>query len=219
MRDFDLIIFDLDGVLVDSETLSCGCLQLLLAAHGVAMEMPEIYERFLGRGFHAVAEHLAATPSGLPADFRRRFETAVNAAFKQALLPMPGIRDLLEALRVPFCLASSSSLARIQLSLSVTGLAEFFADRIFASEMVSRGKPAPDLFLHAAKSMGVEPARCVVIEDSAPGVAAGRAAGMTVWAFTGGGHLAGREAAKRLAASGAARVFDKMDELRLALTG
>jgi len=219
MRDFDLIIFDLDGVLVDSETLSCGRLQTLLAVHGVTMDLPEIYERFLGRGFHAVAEYLAATPSGLPADFRNRFETEVNADFKQSLLPMPGIRDLLEALTVPFCLASSSSLARIRLSLSVTGLAKFFAGRIFASEMVSRGKPAPDLFLHAARTMGVEPKSCVVIEDSGPGIAAGRAAGMTVWAFTGGGHLVGRDAARRLAASGAIRVFDKMDDLRRALTG
>jgi HAD superfamily hydrolase (TIGR01509 family) len=219
MRDFDLIIFDLDGVLVDSETLSCGRLQTMLAAQGVAMEMPEIYERFLGRGFHAVAEYLAATPSGLPADFRNRFETEVTAAFRQSLLPMPGIRDLLEALRIPCCLASSSGLERIELSLSVTGLAEFFVGRIFASEMVSRGKPAPDLFLHAATTMGVEPKRCVVIEDSGPGIAAGRAAGMTVWGFTGGGHLVGRDVAKRLAASGAARVFDKMADLKLALTG
>ena len=84
---------------------------------------------------------------------------------------------------------------------------------------VKRGKPDPDLFLHAAKTMGIAPQNCVVIEDSEPGIAAGCAAGMTVWAFTGGGHLAGRDAAQRLAASGATRVFAKMDDLRLALTG
>jgi len=219
MRDFGLIIFDLDGVLVDSETLSCDRLQALLAQHGVAMDMSEIYERFLGRGFIAVAEHLRATSVELPADFRTRFETEVGTAFKQSLQATPGIGDLLRGLRVPYCLASSSSLERIALSLSVTGLKDLFAGRIFAGEMVPHGKPAPDLFLHAAKTMGVDPAQCVVIEDSAPGIAAGRAAGMTVWAFVGGGHLAGRDVVPSLAASGATRVFDKMDDLKRALTG
>jgi len=218
MRDFSLIIFDLDGVLVDSETLSCDRLQALLAEHGVVMDMPEIYDRFLGRGFLAVAEHLRARSVELPADFRGRFETEVSTAFRQSLQPTPGIGDLLRALRVPFCLASSSSLERIALSLSLTGLKDLFGNRIFAGEMVPRGKPAPDLFLHAAQAMGVEPARCVVIEDSVPGVAAGRAAGMTVWAFVGGGHLAGRDVVPRLIASGATRVFDRMDDLKRALT-
>jgi HAD superfamily hydrolase (TIGR01509 family) len=206
-------------VLVDSERLSCGCLQALLAEHGVRMELPEVYARFLGRGFGAVADHLRTTPAGLPADFRSRFESAVNAAFRQSLRPVDGIRDLLVSLRVPYCLASSSGLERIALSLSVTGLQDLFAGRIFAGEMVPRGKPAPDLFLHAAKTMGVAPGRSLVIEDSAPGIAAAGAAGMTVWAFTGGGHLVGGDAAGRLSASGAARVFDKMSDLKLALAG
>jgi HAD superfamily hydrolase (TIGR01509 family) len=216
---FDLIIFDLDGVLVDSEGLSCGCLQKLLAESGAALDLPEIYERFLGRGFHAVADYLATLPSGVPADFRRRFEAEVSAAFRRALQPIPGISDLLQALRIPFCVASSSSPERIALSLTVTGLMPFFAGRIFTGESVPRGKPAPDLFLLAARTMGADPARCVVIEDSGPGMAAGRAAGMEVWAFAGGSHLAGSDAARRLAAFGAARVFDTMADLRRALTG
>ncbi len=218
MADFDLIIFDLDGVLVDSEGLSCGCLQALLAEEGIPLALPEIYARFLGRGFHAVAEHyqaVRATPP--PADFRLRFDTAVAAAFAESLQPMPGVRALIEALPMPFCLASSSGLQRIAMSLSLTGLKPLFDGRIFAGEMVPRGKPAPDLFLHAAEAMGVTPGRCLVIEDSGPGITAGNAAGMTVWGFVGGIHLADADATLRLTASGAARVFAKMPDLQSAL--
>jgi HAD superfamily hydrolase (TIGR01509 family) len=219
MRDFDLIIFDLDGVVVDSEALSCGCLLALLGEYGVEMQLDEVYRRFLGRGFKAVGEYFASLPSRLPADFRRRFESAVNEAFGRSLQSMPGIEDLLRSLRTPYCLASSSGLPRIALSLSVTGLKDYFATRIFAGEMVERGKPAPDLFLLAARTMAVDPARCLVVEDSVPGIEAGTAAGMTVWAFTGGCHLLGREAAAPVATSGADRIFDKMADLQQRLAG
>jgi HAD superfamily hydrolase (TIGR01509 family) len=220
MTAYDLIIFDLDGVLVDSEGLSCGVLQALLAEEGIALDLPEIHTRFLGRGFHAVVEHYRAVHAvAPPADFRSRFDAAVATAFTESLQPISGVRDLLEALPMPFCLASSSGLQRIELSLTLTGLRPLFGDRIFAGEMVPRGKPAPDLFLHAAKAMGVSPGRCLVIEDSGPGITAGNAAGMTVWGFAGGGHLADADAPRRLSAFGAARVFAKMADLQSALLG
>jgi HAD superfamily hydrolase (TIGR01509 family) len=218
MSDFDLIIFDLDGVLVDSECVSCGCLRAMLAEYAVDIPLEEVYDRFLGRGFQVVAEQYRAWRAApLPADFQPRLEAAVRAAFTASLQPMPGIGDLIAALRIPFCLASSSGRARIALSLQLAGLAERFGDRVFGAELVARGKPAPDLFLHAAREMGAVPERCLVIEDSAPGIAAGRAAGMTVWGFAGGSHLAGMDVAQRLRASGAARVFAKMDEMQHAL--
>jgi HAD superfamily hydrolase (TIGR01509 family) len=218
MAVFDLVIFDLDGVLVDSERLSCGCLQALLTECGIALTLDEIYARFLGRGFDAVAaqyRHKVGTP--IPDDFRARLEAAVHAAFIAELQPMPGIRDLLASLRIPYCLASSSGRTRIALSLELAGLAARFDGRIFSAELVAQGKPAPDLFLHAAQAMGAAPARCLVIEDSDPGIAAARAAGMTVWGFTGGSHLSTSGAAERLHASGAAEVFAKMDQMRQAL--
>lgn len=220
MADFDLVIFDLDGVVVDSERLSCGCLQGLLAASGIVLALDEVYRRFLGRGFQAVADHYRLTlGSAIPDDFRTRLEAAVSDAFIAQLQPMPGICDLLTSLQIPYCLASSSGRKRIALSLRLARLTDRFDGRVFGAELVAHGKPAPDLFLHAAKAMGVAPARCLVIEDSGAGIAAGRAAGMTVWGFTGGSHLATAEAAEHLRAFGAAAVFAKMDEMQCALGG
>jgi len=218
MAVFDLVIFDLDGVLVDSERLSCGCLQALLAESGIALTLDEIYARFLGRGFEVVAEQYRQTGgTSIPDGFRARFEAAVSAAFTAELQAMPGIHDLLTSLPMPYCLASSSGRVRIALSLKLAGLTDRFDGRVFAAEQVARGKPAPDLFLHAAQAMGAAPGRCLVIEDSDPGIAAGRAAGMTVWGFTGGSHLTTSDAAQRLRASGAAEVFAKMAALQDAL--
>lgn len=218
MAAFDLVIFDLDGVLVDSERLSCGCLQALLGECGLPLALDDVYARFLGRGIPAIAaEYQRVLGAPIPGDFGARFEAAVAAAFTAELRPMAGIADLLHSLDMPFCLASSSGRTRIALSLKLAGLAECFGDRVFSAEQVARGKPAPDLFLHAAAAMGTAPERCLVIEDSMPGITAGRAAGMTVWGFAGGSHLATAEAAERLRASGAAAVFGKMHDLRGAL--
>jgi HAD superfamily hydrolase (TIGR01509 family) len=148
-----------------------------------------------------------------------RLEAAVCAALAAELRPMPGIRELLASLQVPYCLASSSGGARIALSLQLAGLTEYFDGRIFGTELVVHGKPAPDLFLHAARAMAAPPERCLVIEDSDPGIAAARAAGMTAWGFAGGSHLSAGDAADRLRASGAAAVFAKMDAMQRALVG
>ena len=220
MAVFDLVIFDLDGVLVDSERLSCSCLQALLGESGIALDLDEIYARFLGRGFQAVAEHYRRVhDKPIPGDFRMRLEARVRAAFAAELRPMQGMRELLTSLRVPYCLASSSGGVRIALSLQLTGLTAYFDGRIFGAELVVHGKPAPDLFLHAAQAMGAAPQRCLVIEDSDPGIAAARAAGMTAWGFMGGSHLTWPDAADRLRASGAAEVFASMEAMQRALLG
>ena len=117
---------------------------------------------------------------------------------------------LLRGLDASFCVASSSDLERVEFSLALTGLAEFFAGKMFSAEMVRRGKPAPDLFLHAAARMQADPRKALVVEDSVSGVEAGKAAGMTVWGFVGGSHYAGRDGAALLEAAGADRILDRM---------
>jgi len=215
MASFDLIIFDCDGVLVDSEILSCGCLLSLLRQHEIETDLAEIYQRFLGRSFQAVADQFQVwRGEPVPGDFQAKLEAAVRLSFSASLHAMPGVIDLLDSLKMPYCLASSSNLDRVELSLSLAKLSEHFKDRVFTAQMVRQGKPAPDLFLHAAAVMGVNPERALVIEDSVSGVAAGRAAGMTVWGFTGGSHYAGRDGKALLGASGAAQIFDKMSDLK-----
>jgi len=220
MSDFDLIIFDCDGVIVDSEILSCGCLLTLLRQHEIEIDLAEVYQRFLGRNFQAVSDQYQLWRNEpVPGDFRAKWEAAIRLAFSASLHAMPGIADLLAALQTPFCLASSSDLDRVNLSLSLAKLSTFFDGRVFTSQMVKRGKPAPDLFLHAAAVMGVDPKRALVIEDSVSGVAAGKAAGMTVWGFVGGSHYAGREGGPILEASGATLILDKMSDLKRRIAG
>lgn len=187
----DLIIFDCDGVLIDSETIAIRTLSLALAEAGVAMGPEAIARHFLGRAFAAVPAHVAAAfGTVLPPDFEAGYRARLLAAFAADLRPMPGAPALLAALRRPFCLATSSSPARLARSLEITGLAPLLAGRAFTVSEVARGKPAPDLFLHAAARMGADPARCAVIEDSPAGIEAALAAGMQAWHFTGGGHMA-----------------------------
>ena len=213
MRDFELVIFDCDGVVVDSEVLSCRCLAEVLGRHGVPVGLEEVFDRFLGRSFAAVEEHFLKI-RGVPApdQFRADLNAHLAAAFRASLRPMPHVEAVLAGLDKPYCLASSSHAERIRLTLAVTGLAHHFGGRVFDAAMVARGKPAPDLFLHVADKMGARAALTLVIEDSVTGVQAGKAAGMTVWGFTGGSHYADRDAGAALAAAGADRVFGSMTE-------
>ncbi len=189
----DLIIFDCDGVLVDSEGLSAGVLLDLLANHGVAADFDYFCVNFLGRSFPTVAEDIRRSFNvALPPTFETDYRRHLLAAFEEGLQPTPGMVGVLEALELPYCLATSSSPERCGRSLAVTGLESYFAGRIFTASMVRRGKPAPDLFLHAAAVMDHPPERCLVIEDSLPGIEAALAAGMHVLRFTGGVHLRGR---------------------------
>ncbi len=215
MSAFDLIIFDCDGVVVDSEILSCGCLLTLLRQHRIEIDLAEVYERFLGRNYQTIVDQYQVWRNEpVPGDFRAKWEAAIRLAFSASLAAMPGVIDLLSSLKTPVCIASSSDLDRVTFSLSLAKLSEFFGPHVFTSQMVKRGKPAPDLFLHAAAAMGVAPDRALVIEDSVAGVVAAKAAGMTAWGFVGGAHYAGREGRSALEASGAAQVFDKMSDLK-----
>jgi len=208
----DLIIFDCDGVLVDSELLSCQCLSDELSEFGISLTLAQALELFLGRSTSAVMQHYRELGQVVPVDFPVRLKSRVLATFREALHPIPDVETVLSDLRVPYCVASSSDLDRVALSLKVAGLAASFGGRIYTAQMVAHGKPAPDLFLYAADRMGAQPARTLVIEDSVSGVQAGKAAGMTVWGFVGGSHYRDRDGRAILSAAGADRVFARMSD-------
>lgn len=208
----ELIIFDCDGVLVDSELLSCRCLSEVLAEFDIALSQQQALELFLGRSTKAIEQHYRGLGQTVPEGFLPRLKAQVLSTFAASLQPIPGIAGVMSDLSVPFCVASSSDLDRVALSLDVTGLRTHFGERIYTAQMVRHGKPAPDLFLLAAEKMGARPARTLVIEDSVSGVAAGKAAGMTVWGFVGGSHYRGRDGQAILSGAGADRVFARMSD-------
>lgn len=209
-RELDSIVFDCDGVLVDSELLSCRCLSEVLATCGIRLELAEALELFLGRSTTAVLQHYAARGHKLPDNFLSDLKLRVRETFQSSLRQIRGVSSLLSGLQAPYCVASSSDLDRVSFSLARTGLSSYFGDRIYTSQMVARGKPAPDLFLYAAEKMQAVPARTLVIEDSISGVAAAKAAGMKVWGFVGGSHYEFRDGRAMLYGAGADRVFDRM---------
>jgi HAD superfamily hydrolase (TIGR01509 family) len=212
MAEVDLIIFDCDGVLVDSEVLSCGCLSGVLAGYGIELGVDEAVDLFVGRSVVAVREHYEALGRSLPDEFPDELGAQVRRKFSGALSPIEGVGAVLDGLRLPICVASSSDLDRVSFSLALTGLSGYFDGRLYTSQMVKRGKPAPDLFLYAAEAMHADPRRTLVIEDSVSGVKAGKAAGMTVWGFIGGGHYASRDGRAMLQAAGADRIFARMSD-------
>ncbi|MCP3822138.1 HAD family hydrolase [Streptomyces sp. A3M-1-3] len=186
---YDLVIFDNDGVLVDSEPISNALLAGYLSELGHPTTYEESLRDFMGSAMHRVHDLvLDRTGRRLPDDFDDTFHARVFAAFERELKPVTGVTDVLGWLvesGVPYCVASSATHERIGVGHRTTGLDEWFEEEwIFSSQDVGRGKPAPDLFLHAAERMGVPAERCVVIEDSLPGVQAARAAGMDVYGFT-----------------------------------
>jgi len=207
---FELIIFDCDGVLVDSETLSCACLMAQFAADGIVMDLDTVFEKFLGRSFAAVAAYYQARGRVMPADFAAQLRVRVRTAFAASLQTVAGVEEVLHNLTTQYCLASSSEPERVEFSLACTGLAAQFAGRVFTTSMVARGKPAPDLFLHAARVMHAAPARTLVVEDSISGVQAAKAAGMVAWGFVGASHYAASDGRAMLTAAGADRVFARM---------
>ncbi|QQN66489.1 HAD family hydrolase [Bradyrhizobium diazoefficiens] len=208
----DLIIFDCDGVLVDSELLSCRCLSEVLAEFGIPLSLEQALELFLGRSTNAIEQHYRDLGQVVPDDFLPRLKSRVLTTFAASLRPIPGVAAVVSELSMPFCVASSSDLDRVSLSLDVTGLAPHFGERLYTAQMVRHGKPAPDLFLHAAGKMQADAARTLVIEDSVSGVQAAKAAGMTVWGFVGGSHYRTRDGRAILSAAGADRVFARMGD-------
>ena len=208
-----LLIFDCDGVLIDSEPLAALACERALAASGIFMPAREIGERFTGLSFATMVKQLEdLTGVALGDDFARRNRTHLHEAFTADLKPVAGVGAALGQLAFPRCVASSSDLQRLDLTLGLTGLKDQFAPHIFSASMVTRGKPAPDLFLHAASVMAHEPRDCVVIEDSRAGVIAGRAAGMQVIGFTGGSHC-GPDHGAALSEAGANLILAAMSEL------
>jgi HAD superfamily hydrolase (TIGR01509 family) len=188
-RRFDLVIFDCDGVLVDSERLSIGLDAILLERLGWPMSESEIVERFVGRtdaSMRAEIEaHLGRDIAAEWAAFAERYV----AAFAAELEPVDGASEAVDAIKatgVATCVASSGDHAKIRRNLAKTGLLDRFDGRIFSADDVEHGKPEPDLFLHAAAVMGFAPARCAVVEDSRHGADAARAAGMRLFAYAGG---------------------------------
>ncbi|MEU9575916.1 HAD family hydrolase [Streptomyces chilikensis] len=207
---YDLVLFDNDGVLVDSEPVSNRLLAGYLTELGHETSYEDSIRDYMGSAMHRIHDTvLERTGQRLPAEFDDEFHARVFAAFERELKPVPGVADVLRQLadaEVPFCVASSGSHERIRVGHRAAGLGRWFDDaRIFSAEDVGRGKPAPDLFLHAARSMGVAPERCAVVEDSPLGVQAGIAAGMDVYGFT------GMTPPERLA--GAKALFPTMGEL------
>jgi HAD superfamily hydrolase (TIGR01509 family) len=185
----DLVIFDCDGVLIDSEVISARVLVELAAEAGIAFDAAHVREHFLGRSFRTVARSIRESFGlPLPPDFEATYRARLLDRFESELRPTEGVLDLLSRLAVPACVATSSSPQRAGRSLAIAGL-DRFLPRVFTASLVPRGKPAPDLFLHAAAAMGARPDRCLVIEDSRPGILAARAAGMEVALYAGGSHL------------------------------
>jgi HAD superfamily hydrolase (TIGR01509 family) len=205
---FELVIFDCDGVLVDSERLAVRVEAEYLAELGWPLSQAEIVERFMGRTAEYMDEAIQARlGSRLPVDWKDQFERRYRDAYAAELAPVDGIIEALDQLTVPACVASSRSHDKLRFTLGHTGLYERFEGRIFSGYEVANGKPAPDLFLHAAARMGAEPARCAVVEDSRYGVLAARAAGMRAFGYAGG--LTPPE----LLEGEATRVFTDMREL------
>jgi HAD superfamily hydrolase (TIGR01509 family) len=210
----EVVIFDCDGVLVDSETIALARTREALARLGLPLSDEEARKRFLGvsaQSLQGIAERdLGAS---LPPDFQRELGRAILADFEHKLKGVEGIREALAQLRARVCVASSSAMERIRASLRIVGYARLFEPNVFSAAQVARGKPHPDLFLHAAARMNAKPRDCLVIEDSAPGVIAAHRAGMNVFGFIGGAHIPGPEYGDLLRASGAAVAFDDMREL------
>jgi HAD superfamily hydrolase (TIGR01509 family) len=206
-----LVILDCDGVLVDSETISVGVLLDVVRKAGADIEEEQAYRLFLGRSMAAVEDALRSEFGLKLSDAQLDgIRTETFRRFRERLRPMPGALEALARLKALRCVASSSSPERIRLSLSLTGLLEKLEPHIYSASMVTRGKPAPDLFLHAAKGMGVRPEDCVVVEDSPAGIDAARRAGMRVFAFTGGSHAGHAALAAELDKLRPDRVFSDM---------
>jgi HAD superfamily hydrolase (TIGR01509 family) len=183
----ELVIFDCDGVLIDSERLAVKVDVRALRELGWPLTEAEVIARFVGRSDRETqAEIEAHLGRKLPGRWRAEVEQRYRQAFAAGLTPVDGVLEALDRIALPSCVASSGTHDHLRYTLGLTGLYERFAGRIFSADDVARGKPAPDLFLHAAAQMSADPAGCVVVEDSRPGVEAARAAGMRVLAFAGG---------------------------------
>jgi HAD superfamily hydrolase (TIGR01509 family) len=208
MTPFELVIFDCDGVLVDSEGITTRVLAAMLNEMGLGISAAKLYDSFHGRSLAqwlALIADMLAEP--VPETFVPALRERAAAALWAEVTPIAGVADVLAGLQIPFCVASSGDYEKMKLTLGKTGLLAWFGTNIFSITDVEKPKPAPDIYLHAARQNGVDPHACVVIEDSATGVQAGVAAGMTVFGF------AAQTPAQQLCKAGAQAIFTDMTQL------
>lgn len=208
-----LVIFDCDGVLIDSEHLACVAETRVFRRFGLAMADDFIASHCIGLSWTSSLKLIESHFNwSAPADCAEAVHAETSLVFETELQAIAGISDLLDRLPYQRCVASSSSPERLEHSLSLAGLYDRLTPHIFSATMVEHGKPAPDLFLHAAREMGVQPQNCVVVEDSIAGVTAAKAAGMPVIGFIGGSH-ARPDLSARLHTAGASSVVGDMKEV------
>jgi HAD superfamily hydrolase (TIGR01509 family) len=205
---YDLVIFDCDGVLVDSELITARVFSEMLGESGFAVTMQDVFDQFVGKSLDQCLEILSRlfgrrVPPGFAVEYRARSGLALHSEVK----PVAGIESVLAAIRVPYCVASNGTHDKMSTTLGATGLLDQFSGKMFSVADVTRGKPFPDLFLHAAARFGVPPSNCAVIEDTPTGVTAGVAAGMTVYGYC------ALTPAHRLTEAGAHFTFDRMEKL------
>lgn len=210
----DLVIFDCDGVLVDSEPLAMQVLLQTLAERGLHLSTEDAATLFLGRSMQSISQLLHEQYQiDFGTDALETVRRRLYQLFRQELQPIADIHAAIDQLSTKVCVASSSQPERIDLSLSLVGIRDLLQPNVFSATMVENGKPAPDLFLYAADKMGVAPTHCLVVEDSPAGIEAAHNAGMRVFAFTGGGHARSAAHRARIAASGATQTFEHMRDL------
>ncbi|WP_416190679.1 HAD family hydrolase [Neisseria sp. CCUG12390] len=208
MTPFKLAVFDCDGVLVDSERITCQVLAECLAEQGLVMDSREVWHLFVGKSIPKSMEMIGEMLGKRPSESMwQEFSKRANAALKKDVEAVKNIEAALDALDIPYCVASNGDFAKMNTTLGTTGLLPRFQGKMFSATQVKAGKPAPDLFLLAAETMGFAPQDCVVIEDSPTGVAAAIAAGMTPFGY------AQWTARETLHEAGAAVLFDDMVQL------
>ena len=205
---FDLVIFDCDGVLVDSELITNRIFAGMLNEMGIPVSLDDMFEQFVGRSMPQCLE-LTAELLGrpVPDGFLPEFQARTAAALKSELKAVPDIEEVLATMGIPFCVASSGTHEKMHTTLGVTGLLPKFQGKMYSVTEVAKSKPAPDVFLYAARQSGVDASACAVIEDTPTGVRAGVAAGMTVFGYC------ALTPQQRLIAAGAHYTFERMRDL------
>jgi HAD superfamily hydrolase (TIGR01509 family) len=205
---FALVIFDCDGVLVDSELITNRIFASMLNELGIPVTLEDMFEQFVGRSMAACLEKIAGLLGRpVPEDFVHQYQVRTNAALQSDLKVVPGIEAVLDQIKMPYCVASSGSREKMKTTLGITGLLPRFKGKIFSVTEVARGKPFPDVFLYAAAKSGAVTSECVVVEDTPTGVAAGVAAGMKVYGYC------ALTPQHRLQEAGAHYTFDSMSKL------
>lgn len=207
---WELIIFDCDGVLVDSEPIADRIFPEVLASEGIHVTFENVREWFTGYSLKSCVDTMEKQLGvSAPKDIKEKYYSRLFDAFKKSLKPVPGIAEALSAIPYPICVASSGEHEKMELTLSITGLLPKFKERLFSATDVENGKPAPDLFLYAAEKCNANPEYCAVIEDQTPGVMAGITAGMRVFAYVENSDPYRSDVLRKLGAT----VFNTMKEL------